>query len=408
MAEIAEIGEKTKHKWAPEIIATAMSFVTGLLPSTGSSIASTLVLGAVKGIGSAVAAEVRSLWPKNPTVQDISTYNAEEIRNAIDSNDAKSSRALTRSAIDLTLGALQGRENADGDAPNDYDAFLDMTTGGRFSDQNAGVISLEDDVQQLLVRQYVDTFLLTTLLEDAGYYPIILPGVDPVAIYQNSNNCPDWAIPDCNQESADLGCEGKNDDSYGLCARFWYSNAHKSSYTLVKAGKKTKIKQSVDIMHAVIDKAIFVRFLFEYSAICTLRTVFPPESRPVYGKWKDDSLSEGFYFTIAAWPEARKSAVPVNDTPRFFPIAPRKGAEGTGFVDLSKDKNKPAIVRPNDSIPIIDQSGDLDPYCMSQLSMAIGNNWAGQHVDEWDRLAPAVDERPPRQWRRRRDTPKHA
>ena len=275
------------------------------------------------------------------------------------------------------------------------------------------MISLEDDERQLLVRQYIDTFLLTTLLDDIGYYPILLPGVDPTAIYEDSNNCPDWARPACSQKSVDLGCQGKLDDSYGLCGTFWYSKAHKSSYTLLKAGKKTKPQQSIDLMRAVVDKAIFgdagdfttaFRFLFEYSAICTLRTVFPPEAHPIYDKWIDESLSEGYYFIIAVWPEARLSAVQFNATTWFLPIAPRKGTEGSGFVDLSKDPKQPAIFRPNVSIPVVDQSGNQDPFCMSQLSMAIGNNWADQHVDDWDRLAPAADQRPPRQWRRRRHT----
>ncbi|KAI9712211.1 MAG: hypothetical protein M1812_006946 [Candelaria pacifica] len=395
MTQVSFVDVKDKHNWYADVIATGITLGVALIPGAepAAPFMYLLVNQGIKAIGGALPAASKELWPKKPSVDDQIMLSSDQLASLIDAPGDTGVRSIFQNNLDVTLRAIQGAEAVNSVATNDVDAFLNATDSGRFSD-NATVLQLNaNNAGQLaVISSTMNTYLLTTLLKQNGYRPILLPGVNPAAVYQSTNNCPEWAGSDCSDDTNDLGCKGEL-DAYGMCKNVWFSKAFNSSFILLK-DDGTKLDQTIDVLHAIVDNGLLAnrgdvatafRYIFEYPAICSLRNVFPPNANPYYS----DDNGGGFYYLIDAWPEAAKSSLTISNIVSFLPIAPLSGVVGHGFVDLRIDpKYAPKLIRPNNTVYSLNPSNVTDTYCISQFSVDIATFWAGAKAFDWGKNAP--------------------
>lgn len=389
MARISFIDVKAKHNWAADIVSTALSVSVALIPGVAETapLVKVLVSKAINAVAGAVPGASKALWPTDPTPDNQRQYAADDLKSLINRPDEYCVKSAFTQNINLSLATVQGVEFEG--STDDFSLFLQYTKGGLFSDDQDTIDFNKDNSATVSSLKFgMNTFVLSTLLAQNGYSVLLLPGVDPTGLFQSAASCPAWAQGRCDDDR-DLGCNGQV-DVYGMCKNTWYSTAHKSSYTLLKQGG-TDVSQATDIMHGVIDTGVLAdgvsafKNLFEYTAICSLRNVFPNGSNPVYGNL--DSNGDGFFYNAQSFPGAAISSIQVNATTNFLRIAP---STGEGFVGTSKDPETYQSIRhPTDAFYVTpDTFGNLDYYCLSQMNVSVANYWAGQTVDDWTKSTP--------------------
>ena len=403
MALIIHADDKAKHNWLADVVAGAISMIVALIPNSKSAPFSPagLALSAVKAAGGQLAAASKSFWPKHLDPIETAVEDAAWINFL--TNGPQSVKTIFQNQTNDVLGLIMGVETVTNSTPlNDYGFFVNATESGLFSaprDSQFKMGAFANNNSKALLSS-MNAYIFTKLLDDNGYYAVILPGVDPRAIYKDASNCPKWAQESgCNEQSRDLGCKGQL-DSYNMCQNLWYDEAQGSSYTLLKDGKTT-IQAVTDILHKVVDLEIFgaandtispFQYLFEFTARCSLQNTFPADSNAFYGN--DSTGKVGFFFDPQhppPIPNLNSSSTIVNDTLDFLPLVPSNDKNaGQGFVDCSKDKAcEPQITHQNNTLFTVGGPGqDVDVSCLSALNVSVANFWAGQKSDEWVKKTP--------------------
>ncbi len=309
---------KTKHQWAGSFIATALATAIALIPGVGPE-ASLVLTEAVKNPAGRAPAITRRIWSTaSGDPEDLQELENNQLASLLNGTTNSSVQSVLDYNINTTLALLQGVEIALG--RTDYDDFLEFTRGGQYSD-SGNKLPLKGDTSETLPKlsTTLNTYLISTLLAQNGFYAVLIPGLNPAAIYSDpTSNCPSWAGSSCNAKSKDLGCRGAL-DQFDLCANLWYSQAHNSSYLLLKNGK-TDVKQSSQILQKMYTgNYASGESLFEGAAICELQSVFPFGSRPFYTNSGVDHAA-GFVFMQGTFPLAAPYAKAWNSTMDFLAI----------------------------------------------------------------------------------------
>ncbi len=373
-----------KHNWAKDVIVTALGVVVAAIPGVGpeASLALTLVVKAGMAAAGQAPAAVSYLWSRGSQ----SPADTQEIQNGqlqalLDGPTGTSVRSILDRNINTTLAILQGVEMDN--TPDDFSNFVNFTSQGRYSDSgNKITVDADSDAAYSTLTSTFNTYLISTSLAQNGFYAVLLPGLDPVAVYSDpASNCPTWAGSSCNSKSKDVGCGGQLDE-YGLCGNMWYSATHNSSYLLLKDGK-TNIKQSAQILKNMNTSGYATgNSLFEGAAICELQNVFPNTSSPSYTASGVNGLA-GFYFAQGGFPAAEPYASPVNSTTNFLAIGQK------GFAKLSQeDTLASSWIHPSDTLFSSRPGGFLSTDCMAQLNVSVANSWGGKKVDSWTQNRP--------------------
>lgn len=379
---VVDSDAKAKHNWAEDIIVTALGAVVAAIPGVGpeASLALTLgVKGATAAAGQAPAA-VTYLWSRgSKSPSETKEYQNDELQQLLNGGGT-SVQTILDGNIDTTLAILQGVEISG--TPDSFSNFVNFTSQGRYSDSNKITVNGDSESAHTNLLSTFNTYLISTSLAQNGFYAVLLPGLDPVAVYNNTaNNCPKWAGSNCNLKSRDVGCGGQL-DQYGLCGNMWYSAEHNSSYLLLKDGK-TDIKQAALILQGMNNTGYATgKSLFEGAAICELQNVFPDTSFPSYIAGGVNGLA-GFYFAQGSFPAAEEHALPVNSTTSFLAIGEEDFAQLSQAAELAS-----SWIHPSGTLFGSGPEGFLSTYCLAQLNVSIANSWGGKKVDWWTQNRP--------------------
>ena len=97
--------------------------------------------------------------------------------------------------------------------------FLSSTSTGIFATEHSRRPQVSFNIEPY------NTFLLTSALMQKNWTALMLPGVEPLSLQNETSKCPAWALSAC-KNSSDIGCHQEY-DPYGRCsaASWWYSKS---------------------------------------------------------------------------------------------------------------------------------------------------------------------------------------
>ncbi|KAL8791724.1 MAG: hypothetical protein Q9195_005661 [Heterodermia aff. obscurata] len=338
-------------------ILTALSLAFTLIPLVGPETALALELGAtgikaanlmIKGIKNAPSL-AQQVWPQG-------TENSQDLQ--IDQLKGVLDRTLKPDVLLNIQAALQVVQGVDQANVSDFLAFVGQ-----------GILSTTSNIPSLLTTSTISalamtTYLVTTALASNGWHILMVPGADPT---KGSSQCPTWTG----------GCEEKTDmdaskclqlDQYQQCSKsyWWYSVAHKSSYTLDK-GDGT---DATEIIQKIFNSSWSNgALLFEGAAVCEMQNMLQSVSSVNYTTTTDGVA--GFTYEEPFTDLAQSDETHYNSTVPFIRI------DGGAFPHLSMMKKYSDLqFHPQSTIYNIDANG-LDFRCISQLNTSIANSWSG-------------------------------
>ena len=378
VTSVADSDQKTHHHWIIDVLVTTLGVALSLIPDVGPEASVLLKLGvkSAKGVAGAVPSAAKTVWSNGQGAQEnMQLVQDDELQSLLTGDTGADVESLLNENINTTLAIVQGVELSN--ATNDYSTFVLFAENGRYSTNDNIRIPVDNNTISTL-QTFFYIYLISTSLAQNGFYTVLIPGVNPVSIYNDpTNNCPGWAGSYCNSKTKDLGCQGQL-DSYGLCSNLWFSKTHNSSYLLLKDGG-TDAGQATEILKGMVDHGFAtLQSFFEDAAVCELQHIFPTDQSAMYedNLFNDSgatSLGAGFTvspgFTYVDGQYASRGYITI---------------DGPGFVNLSqRDDFAPDWTHPTDKLWDTNPDGTLDTRCMVQMNVSVANSWGGKKVDGW-------------------------
>ncbi|KAI4158597.1 MAG: hypothetical protein LQ342_007295 [Letrouitia transgressa] len=174
-------------------------------------------------------------------------------------------------------------------------SFIQWADGGRFSESAAGPLVDQAIENQLLLL--LTSYLVSTTLAANDWHVLIVPGAEPYGLSRNPSNvtCPSWATNtgtehnchDNDGDSKNMNCaqseerRGEGYDVYGLCIKthWWYSQRHKSAYTIVHGDDGPGGSDAASLMQQIfVQNLSNGSLLFENAAVCEIQSVLQSQN----------------------------------------------------------------------------------------------------------------------------------
>ena len=337
-------------------ILTVVSLAVSFLPIIGPESALAIELGAtglaaanlmIKGIKNAPSL-AQQVWPAG--TEDSQDVQIDQLNGMLD-------QTLKPTVLSNVEGALQLVQGVNQTNVSDFLAFVGQ---GDLSIRNTLGLLSTSTVSALAMT----TYLVTTALASNGWHILMVPGADPT---KGSSQCPTWTGGCGEQTDMDASkCPHLNNFTQCTESYWWYSETHRSSYTLDKGDGTDATKIIQKIFNSSWSNGAL---LFEGAAICEMQNMLQSVSDVNYTSTEDGVW--GFTYKEPFTDLAQSDTTKYNSTTPFIRI------DGGAFPHLSMIKKYSDIqFHPRSTIYNIDADG-VDFRCISQLNTSIANSWSG-------------------------------
>ena len=337
-------------------IFTAASIALSFIPIIGPETALAVKLGAtgfaaanlmIKGIKNSPSL-AQQVWPEG--TEDTQDLQIDQLTGILD----QTLQPTVLSNIEAALEAVQGVNQA---IVSDFLAFVGQ---GDLSTTNIPGLFSTSIVSALAMAIY----LVTTALASNCWHTLMVPGASPT---KGSSQCPAWASS-C-QEKTDMDaseCPQLNNFTQCTDSYWWYSETHRSSYTLDKGDGTDATKIIQKIFNSSWSNGAL---LFEGAAICEMQNMLQSVSAVNYTSTEDGVW--GFTYREPFTDLTQGDKTNYNSTTPFIRI------DSGAFPHLSMMKKYSDIqFHPRSTIYNINADG-VDYRCISQLNVSIANSWSG-------------------------------
>ncbi|KAL8785266.1 MAG: hypothetical protein Q9213_003470 [Squamulea squamosa] len=360
------------------VLGVALSFIPAVGPSAGLGILSLMALNGVIAGVKQVPDAAKKIWPSGS--ENTIDFQIDTLRDLFIGPRGLQTQLTTN--FGDTLAIVQGLNQSD---PS---AFLALAGQGLFSVPitQAPSVKAASPEQKLALEQSMTTFLVSEALAQNGWQALILPGVDGEGLHNGDKQCPAWAEAECADKN-EIGCQSH--DPTGLChdSYWWYSVEQNSMYTLINDGKLGD--DATEILQKIFDPSTSWTtgpLLFENAAICQLQNMLTQAVNQTYN-YTTISTVNNINLAGFAYAESIPDLVQYQsqqETGFFVAI------NSTAFVALSQmSKYYKTQYHPLSTPFSIQPGGGVNPFCASNLNVAIANSWK---TDNWsEHSVAAVD-----------------